>query len=173
MSKVHIVSLYNRDHGSKLTNWVCDQIVKTTGSDIIHTQMQIEDTLYEYTFPDGAKKTENYTYVKDLSERQPFIVEPTERQIGAMIAWWENEIELDNGYGLLKLFSFLLIAKSKPLWEKIGYTPMTINRIWGEFCSAAADICCKFAGLDLLPDQMEELSNPVEITESKLLGDFE
>jgi len=159
----------------KLGNSAMDQvqklIQKVSGSPWTHSQMCIDGTLYEATWP-LFKKTEGYVPNKSENVKVQVFKEPwTEREKGAAIAWWEYQIKRKTGYGLVKLFVYLTLAKTKPIWNKIGWCPMAINRIWGDFCSAAVDTACKFAGKDLLVGQMEEFTAPGDIITSPLLED--
>ena len=67
---------------------------------------------------------------------------------------------------------YLALAKTKPFWNKIGWCPMAVDAIWGDFCSAAVDTACRFVGIDLLPNRMEEFTSPGDILESELLEEI-
>lgn len=159
----------------KLTNSLIDRvqklIQKVSGSPWTHSQMVIDGVMYESTWP-KFKKTKNY--IPHSSENcivQNFKTQWAEKEKGAAIAWWEYRIKTKTGYGLIKLFIMLALAKTKPFWIKIGWTPMSIDKIWGDFCSAAVDSACKFAGRDLLQGN-EEFTAPGDIIKSDLLEDI-
>jgi len=157
----------------KLTNSAVDRvqklIQKVTGSPWTHTQIVIDGVMYEAIWP-RFKKTQNYVeHPSENCKIQSFKESWTEREKGAAIAWWEWQIASKTGYGLVKLFIMLALAKTKPFWERVGWVPMSINAIWGDFCSASVDTACKFAGRDLLPGSNEEFTAPCDILESELL----
>jgi len=149
--------------------FVINSIIKASGSEWTHTQILVEGVMYESTFPGGFKKTENYVFKPNkLSKIQSFKEEWTERETGALIAYWEDKIRRKIKYGVLKLFVFMFLAGTKKFWDKIGWIPMSIDAVWGDFCSAAVDNSVRFSKCDLLPGN-EEYTAPGDIIESNKL----
>ena len=170
MSNVKLISIKNREWSHWYSNLVCNAIVKASGSPWIHSQLLVENTMYESTFPDGFRKKENYVFEQnDLNMIQGFKEDFTERELGAVIAWWEDRIKRGTKYGVLKLFVYMILRKTRKFWDLIHYTPMHNDEIWGDFCSAAVINSVLFAGRVMLPGADPEYATPGELIESKEL----
>lgn len=156
----------------KLSHKVLKMIQKVTGSEWTHSQMVIDGTMYESTYP-FFKLTKNWDrQPNEYRIIQKFKEPLTEEEKELAVFWWRMHIALERRYGTLKLFFMLALAKTKPFWEKIGYVPFSVNRIWSDFCSGAVDNCVKYFGRDLLPGKSEEFTAPCDILASELLEDI-
>lgn len=171
MSDVLIITLRPKKLGNTAVDKVQVLIQKVTKSQWTHSQMVIDGVMYESAWP-FFKKTENYQPNPSEYCKVHRFVEPwTEWEKTKAKAWWMYHLIRNTGYGLLKLALYLAGARTKPFWNKLGWCPMSVDRIWGDFCSAAVDNACKFAGRDLLPGT-EEFTAPSDILQSKLLKEI-
>ena len=151
---------------SKIVLWL---IKKASKSKWTHTQVVIDDVLYECRYPQGFRK-KNYVFTKKANNRRDFFLRDlTEKEKGAIIGYFEYNIAHNIKYGVVKLLTFCFLAPTKNLWKKLGFAPMSFDKVWGEFCSAAVDTAFRYAGIDLLPGENEEYSSPGDVIKSHLL----
>ena len=161
-----IIQIKNRDWGDWKSNLVCGMIEKITGSDVIHSQVVLNNIKYETAHPGGFQSSP-FKSVGKLNDSLSPIREMTDAEVTSMVAWYEDKIRNKRPYNYIKLFACLLLSWTKPFWQLIGYVPFS-HKIWGDFCSAGVDEAFKFIGWDLLPEELEAFTAPGDLYNSVL-----
>jgi hypothetical protein len=72
-------------------------------------------------------------------------------------------------YNIVKLINILWILPFKWVWNKLNYCPFS-NKFLGILCSELVDNAFKYAGIDLLPNNIESLTTPCDISKSDFFG---
>lgn len=162
-------------HNQKWNHWYSNVItwlitkMKIKGP-YIHTQVFLRGWVYEYTINNGSvaqKRTRASGAGCDSADdlvREP-VTDLTEKQVDAMIEWWELQIGNKYKYGIAKLLVQLLLGWwMRPVFVLIyrwfGWEVMKNNKFWGEHCSASVDESFKVAELDIFPRDSEQYTTP-------------
>lgn len=156
----------NRKWDNFWSQLVCDWIEHATNSPYIHAREFLNGYLYETTHPGGFRKTVYKGHSESTAIGIPTI-DLTDEQILAKLAWWEDKIKRKLPYNYLKLFTALILYKTKPLWEKLGHVPFQDIYKFGDFCFAAVDESYKFIGIDIAKNQIEQISTGKHFTSSE------
>jgi hypothetical protein len=69
-------------------------------------------------------------------------------------------------YNIIKLINILWIYPLRFIWNKIDWCPFR-EKFLGVLCSELVDKAYKIAGIDLLPDRLEDLTTPCDLAKSR------
>lgn len=167
MTNVSII--LTEDNPSKFPDkQVIDQIKKASGSRWTHAQILIDGVLYESSIHGGFKKTEDYEFWQRVNNKQvPLHRDLTVSERAILKGWWSNKIWHKIKYSVLKLLAYVCLYKTRDFWKMINYYPMSYDKVWGDFCSAAVANSLKYLAiavndpdLDPNPDINGEVFTP-------------
>ena len=160
------VILYRNEQGQHwLSQFVCDWIEDVTESPFVHAREYLNGYLYETRHPGGFRKTLYQGHPETAAIGTPK-VPLNEYEIQSKIDWWEDKIRRKLPYNYPKLFLALILHKTKPFWEKVGFVPFQNIYHFGDFCFAAVDESYRFVGVDIAPNQLEQISTGKHFTDS-------
>lgn len=148
---------------------ICDWIEFASGSEYIHAVVILNGFKYETRHPGGFRKTIYSGCSKNTAIGRPKNILGAV-DVAGKVSFWEDKIRKKLPYNYIKLFTALLLFKTKPIWEKLGWVPFQDINKFGDFCFAAVDESYKFVGIDIMPGQIEQISTGKHFTDSSFFN---
>ena len=147
-----------------LSRWICNWIEDVTESPYVHYIEVMNGYQYETKHPGGFKKSVYRGHAETTAVGTPKI-DLSKNEVLNKIAWWEDKIKRKLPYNYLKLFTALILHRTKPFWEWLGWVPFQDIHKFGDFCFAAGDESWKYLGYDIAPNQIEQISTARHFTD--------
>ncbi len=152
--------IYKRHKGDLLERLIC----YFTKSKIVHAGLSLDGHTYDMIAGGLRVSPKKLNADIVLAPKVPL----TEAQ---RVGMWKYIVELraeEPSYNVPKLVVLGMIYAVRYLCDKIGWVPFS-DVLYGEVCSTLVDKAFKAAGIDLLPDRLEDYTSPADFLFSPAL----
>ena len=147
-----------------------------TGSSFVHAALYFNGAMWESgvwtegkKLFHGAKMTTGQRR-GDMELRMKRALTNLENE--KLTIWLVSQVRERMPYNFLKLLVLMIVYPTRWLWKWLKYVPFQAD-FWGEVCSEFVDKAFKEgAGIDLLPNRLEDYTVPGDFLASPLL-DYE